>query len=196
MSAVRRLADGLSPPGMSRRRCRRRPSITARCSPSAGSPCSSPGWRWQRFACRPRCAMSSATFAPAIRVERWVTVALWLRGRHFDCDHRRDRLLGAVRVDPVLQKVPITEFLFGLQWSPQTALARRSGGPSGAFGAVPLFAGTLLITLIAMLVAVPIGMFSAIYLSQYASGASAPGPSRSLRSSPASRPWSTASSPR
>ncbi len=65
--------------------------------------------------------------------------------------------------------MPITEFLFGLQWSPQTALRADQVGSSGAFGAVPLFAGTLLITLIAMLVAGPIGMFSAIYLSQYAS---------------------------
>jgi phosphate transport system permease protein len=69
------------------------------------------------------------------------------------------------------QKVPITEFLFGLQWSPQTALRADQVGSSGAFGAVPLFAGTLLITGIAMLVAGPIGMFSAIYLSQYAAPA-------------------------
>ena len=41
-------------------------------------------------------------------------------------------------------------------------------GSSGAFGAVPLFAGTLLITLIAMLVAGPIGLFSAIYMAEYA----------------------------
>ena len=41
-------------------------------------------------------------------------------------------------------------------------------GSSGAFGAIPLFAGTLLIALIAMLVAVPTGLFAAIYLSEYA----------------------------
>ena len=40
---------------------------------------------------------------------------------------------------------------------------------SGAFGAVPLFAGTLLITFIAMIISVPVGMMTAIYLSQYAS---------------------------
>jgi phosphate transport system permease protein len=67
------------------------------------------------------------------------------------------------------QRVPITEFLFGLHWSPQTALRADQVGSSGAFGAVPLFAGTLLITIIAMLVAGPIGMLSAIYLSSYAS---------------------------
>ena len=64
--------------------------------------------------------------------------------------------------------VPISEFLLGLQWSPQIALRADQVGQSGAFGAVPLFAGTFMITLIAMLVAVPIGLFSAIYLSEYA----------------------------
>ncbi|MGD8477999.1 MAG: phosphate ABC transporter permease subunit PstC, partial [Burkholderiales bacterium] len=64
--------------------------------------------------------------------------------------------------------VPITEFLFGLEWSPQTAIRSDQVGSSGAFGAVPLFAGTMLIAFIAMLVAVPIGLMSAIYLSEYA----------------------------
>jgi phosphate transport system permease protein len=67
------------------------------------------------------------------------------------------------------QRVPVTEFLFGLEWSPQTALRADQVGSSGAFGAVPLFAGTLLISVIAMLVAVPIGLMSALYLSEYAS---------------------------
>ncbi|MFZ5557414.1 MAG: phosphate ABC transporter permease subunit PstC [Pseudomonadota bacterium] len=66
------------------------------------------------------------------------------------------------------QAVPVTEFLFGLNWSPQTAIRADQVGSSGAFGAVPLFAGTLLITLIAMLVAVPVGLMSAIYLAEYA----------------------------
>ncbi|TVO66014.1 phosphate ABC transporter permease subunit PstC [Denitromonas ohlonensis] len=67
------------------------------------------------------------------------------------------------------QSVPITEFLFGLEWSPQIALRADQAGSSGAFGAVPLFAGTLLITFIAMTVAVPIGLMSALYLAEYAS---------------------------
>jgi phosphate transport system permease protein len=66
--------------------------------------------------------------------------------------------------------IPITDFLFGLEWSPQTAIRADQVGASGAFGTVPLFAGTMLISLIAMLVAVPIGLLSAIYLSEYASG--------------------------
>lgn len=66
------------------------------------------------------------------------------------------------------REVPLSEFLFGLEWSPQTAIRADQVGSSGAFGAVPLFAGTLLISFIAMLVAVPIGLMAAIYLSEYA----------------------------
>jgi phosphate transport system permease protein len=65
-------------------------------------------------------------------------------------------------------KVSVHEFLFGLQWSPQTALRADQVGSSGAFGAVPVFTGTLLITAIAMLVAAPVGLMSAIYMSEYA----------------------------
>ena len=64
--------------------------------------------------------------------------------------------------------VPLTDFLFGLKWSPQTAIRTDQVGSSGAFGAVPLFTGTFLITGIAVVVAVPIGLMSAIYLSEYA----------------------------
>ena len=67
------------------------------------------------------------------------------------------------------QQVPLLDFLFGLSWSPQTAIRADQVGSSGAFGAVPLFAGTLLISGLAMLVAVPVGLMSAIYLSEYAS---------------------------
>lgn len=56
--------------------------------------------------------------------------------------------------------VPVTEFLFGTNWNAQTGRD---------FGAVPLFFGTITVALIAMAVAAPIGLLSAIYLSQYAS---------------------------
>jgi phosphate transport system permease protein len=65
--------------------------------------------------------------------------------------------------------IPVTDFLFGLDWSPQMALRADQVGSSGAFGAIPVFMGTLLISGIAMTVAVPIGLMSAIYLSEYAS---------------------------
>lgn len=67
------------------------------------------------------------------------------------------------------QLVPITEFLFGTDWSPQMAIRPDQVGSSGAFGAVPLFTGTLLISAIAMAVAVPVGLLSAIYMAEYAS---------------------------
>jgi len=65
-------------------------------------------------------------------------------------------------------KIPIGDFLFGLNWSPQMAMRTDQVGSSGAFGAVPLFTGTLLISVIAMVVAVPIGLLSAIYMAEYA----------------------------
>ena len=66
------------------------------------------------------------------------------------------------------QAVPVSEFLFGLHWSPQMAMRDDQVGSSGAFGAVPLFTGTLMVSAIAMLVAVPVGLMSAIYLAEYA----------------------------
>ncbi len=57
-------------------------------------------------------------------------------------------------------RIPVFSFLFGLNWNAQT---------NADFGAVPLFFGTFLISLIAMAVAAPIGLFAAIYLSEYAS---------------------------
>jgi phosphate transport system permease protein len=64
--------------------------------------------------------------------------------------------------------VPVTEFIFGLDWSPQMAIRADQVGSSGAFGAIPVFTGTLMISGIAMIVAVPLGLMSAIYLSEYA----------------------------
>ena len=71
-------------------------------------------------------------------------------------------------------QVPITDFLFGLNWSPQRVFVRDAGDLdtrdlANAFGAVPLFAGTFLIALIAMCVSVPVGLFTAIYMAEYAS---------------------------
>jgi phosphate transport system permease protein len=65
--------------------------------------------------------------------------------------------------------VPVFDFLTGLAWSPQTALRADQVGASGSFGAVPLFAGTLLISAIALAVGAPLGLFSAIFLAEYAS---------------------------
>ncbi|WP_309644335.1 phosphate ABC transporter permease subunit PstC [Phenylobacterium sp.] len=67
------------------------------------------------------------------------------------------------------QAVPPFEFLFGLEWNPQIAMRSDQYASTGAFGAVPLFVGTFLIMIIAMIVAAPVGLYSAIYLSEYAS---------------------------
>lgn len=67
-----------------------------------------------------------------------------------------------------LGNVGIGNFLFGTHWSPLSGV--HSGDiDASKVGAIPLFAGTLLITAIALLVAVPVGLFAAIYLSDYAS---------------------------
>ena len=67
------------------------------------------------------------------------------------------------------RSVPIYDFFFGLDWSPQTAIREDQVGSSGSFGAVPLFVGTLLVSAVAMVIAVPVGLMSAIYLAEYAS---------------------------
>jgi len=67
------------------------------------------------------------------------------------------------------RKVSVADFLFGLQWSPQIAIREDQVGASGLFGSIPLFTGTILVAGIAMAVAVPVGLLSAIYLAEYSS---------------------------
>jgi phosphate transport system permease protein len=70
--------------------------------------------------------------------------------------------------------VPFTSFITGTQWAPENSFLIGAGrGAEQAaepmFGALPLLAGTFMITLIAMAVAVPIGLLAAIYMAEYAS---------------------------
>ena len=69
------------------------------------------------------------------------------------------------------QLVPPTDFIFGTEWNPQFEGAERagSGGGEAKYGMLPMFAGTLLISSIAIIVAVPVGLASAVYLAEYAS---------------------------
>jgi phosphate transport system permease protein len=67
----------------------------------------------------------------------------------------------AVETWAFLSEVPILEFLFGTEWTPLFATPR--------FGVMPLVAGTALVSAISMIVAMPMGLLSAIYLSEYAS---------------------------
>ncbi|VAV93029.1 Phosphate transport system permease protein PstC (TC 3.A.1.7.1) [hydrothermal vent metagenome] len=66
------------------------------------------------------------------------------------------------------KQVSVTDFLFGTNWSPQTAMREDQVGASGAFGILPLMTGTALISVIALLVAAPLGVYSAVYLAEYA----------------------------
>jgi len=72
------------------------------------------------------------------------------------------------------QVISFWDFITGTKWEPDTAFLIGAGRDTTgiappAFGAVPIFAGTFMITAIAMMVAVPVGLFSAIYMSEYAS---------------------------
>ncbi|QYA12983.1 phosphate ABC transporter permease subunit PstC [Rhizobium sp. AB2/73] len=63
--------------------------------------------------------------------------------------------------------VPASEFFFGAVWDPRFTGAGAQ--TSGTFGLIPLLAGTVYIGFVAMLFAVPIGLFAAIYMAEYAS---------------------------
>ena len=66
----------------------------------------------------------------------------------------------AIETFAFLREVPVADFLFGVEWTPLFATPR--------FGVLPLVAGTVLVSAIAMLVALPMGLLSAVYLSEYA----------------------------
>lgn len=66
--------------------------------------------------------------------------------------------------------VPVQDFLFGWNWEPQIALRADQIGISGAgaFGAIPVIIGSVQIAFLAMAVATPLGLFTAIYMTEYA----------------------------
>lgn len=66
------------------------------------------------------------------------------------------------------EKVSVVEFLFGSNWEPQIPLREDQVAAEGAFGWLPVMLGTLVITVVAMLLAVPVGLMSAIYLNEFA----------------------------
>jgi len=72
-------------------------------------------------------------------------------------------------------EISMIDFFFGTHWSPMVSLRDGAAaadeavaGSSGSFGMVPVMLGTLLVAVIAMLVAVPVGLFSAIYTADFA----------------------------
>lgn len=62
--------------------------------------------------------------------------------------------------------IPPTEFFFGTTWNPRFSTV--GVGEQGSFGLIPLLSGTMLISAIAMLVAIPLGLMVAVYLAEYA----------------------------
>ncbi|HMS44705.1 MAG TPA: phosphate ABC transporter permease subunit PstC [Alphaproteobacteria bacterium] len=67
------------------------------------------------------------------------------------------------------ERVPISDFVFGLEWSPQTALRADQTGSSASFGVIPVILGTFMIMIIAVGIAAPFGLMSAIYMTEYLS---------------------------
>jgi len=67
-----------------------------------------------------------------------------------------------------LRLVPLTDFLFGLNWEPQIPIRADQIAAAGAFGWIPVIVGTLVITFVAIVIAVPVGLLSAIYLNEFA----------------------------
>ena len=65
--------------------------------------------------------------------------------------------------------VSIWQFLFGISWNPQIAVHEGQGLGNSSFGMIPVLLGTLLITFVALSVAIPLGLMGAIYLAEYAS---------------------------
>ena len=123
--------------------------------------------RRRRLRLQPR---SRPHFRARTRVERMVMAVLLHRLADRDPDHARHRPLAAVRdrcaSSPWSRR---SNSCSALNWSPQTAIRADQAGSSGAFGAMPLFWGTIFIgAIIAMIVAIPLGLMSAIYLTQYA----------------------------
>ena len=118
------------------------------------------GWAWTRM---------SLHFRARTRVERLVTGILLLASLIAVLTTAGIVLSLLFESLRFFSMVSPFEFLFGTSWSPQTAMRADQAASSGAFGAVPLFWGTIFIgAIIAMAVAIPLGLMSAIYLTQYA----------------------------
>ncbi len=111
----------------------------------------------------------SAEFRARTGVERWVMIVLFAASLIAILTTLGILLSLMFESLRFFQLYPVDKFLFGIEWSPQTAIRADQAGSSGAFGSIPLLWGTFFIgAIIAMVVAVPLGLMSAIYLTQYA----------------------------
>lgn len=64
--------------------------------------------------------------------------------------------------------VSLDDFLLGVNWEPQIPIRADQIAAEGAFGWIPVITGTIVITVVALIVAVPVGLISAIYLNEFA----------------------------
>jgi phosphate transport system permease protein len=80
------------------------------------------------------------------------------------------------------------DFFFGTEWNPGFS---TSGNAEGSYGLLPLLWGTLMVSGIALLVAVPVGLMIAIYLAEYASSGFAHGQNQPLKCSQGFQPLFT-----
>ena len=112
---------------------------------------------------------TSADFRARTSVERWFMVVLFAASLIAILTTLGILLSLMFESLRFFRLYPATSFIFGLEWSPQTAIRADQAGSSGAFGSIPLLWGTFFIgAIIAMVVAIPLGLMSAIYLTQYA----------------------------
>ena len=123
---------------------------------------------------------------PTRRVERLIEITLFLCAVLSVGTTAGIIAVLAVETIGFFREVPLLEFLTGTEWTPLFANKR--------FGVLPLVLGTMLVSIIAMAVAIPTGLLSAIYLSEYAPDRCGAWSSRCSRSWPACPPWSTATS--
>jgi len=111
----------------------------------------------------------SAQFRARTGVERWVMILLFAASLIAILTTLGILLSLMFESLRFFRLYPVDKFIFGIEWSPQTAIRADQAGSSGAFGSIPLLWGTFFIgAIIAMVVAVPLGLMSAIYLTQYA----------------------------
>lgn len=109
----------------------------------------------------------SLKFAARAKVERFIKIGLFICATIATLTTIGIVLSLFTQALKFFQEVSIFQFLFGTHWSPQSAMDSQGNVITTAFGAMPVFLGTLLVATIAIIVAGPIGLFSAIYLSEY-----------------------------
>ena len=144
------------------------------------------------------CAGASVDFRARTGVERWMMILLF--GASLIAILTTLGIFLSLMFESLrfFRLYPVGAFLFGTEWSPQTAIRADQAGSSGAFGSIPLLWGTFFIgAIIAMIVAIPLGPDERHLPHPICRAARARlCSSRRSRCSPACRPWSTAISRR